>query len=217
MIHVLPTLWCRNIWSWGNTTESCDTKPRISKTGPTTISVEHGSLGQFTLEAEPISDGAGPALLFTENETNVAHLFDAANYSPYVKDAFHGFVVNGRPESVNPANIGTKAAAYYALDMPAGSETVLRLRLSSKEEAPADPFGAAFNKIFASRIKEADAFYEQFLPATIDAERRQIARQAFAGLFWSKQFYYYVVKDWLKGDADQPIPPKARKRGRNAD
>lgn len=217
VLHVLPTLWFRNIWSWGSTNESIETKPRLSKAGPTTICAEHDSLGHFKLQAEPVAAGNPPGLLFTENETNVAHLFNAANYSPYVKDGIHSFVITGRPESVNPANIGTKAAVYYALDMPAGSETVLRLRLSSKEETPAEPFGSAFNKIFANRIKEADAFYEPFLPATLDDNLRRVARQAFAGLFWSKQFYYYVVKEWLKGDPDQPIPPKSRKKGRNAD
>ena len=217
VLHVLPTLWFRNIWSWGDTNESCDVKPKLSKTGPTTIAADHGSLGQFVLNAEPVTDGENPALIFTENESNVAHLFDAENYSPYVKDGFHGFVVNGRPETVNPSNVGTKAAVYYALDMPAGSETVLQLRLSAKNETPAEPFGAAFNKVFAARLKEADAFYEIHLPKTIEPQLRSIARQAYAGLFWSKQFYYYVVKEWLKGDPEQPVPPKARKRGRNAD
>jgi len=217
VLHLLPTLWFRNCWSWGSTHEGCEPKPRLTKTGPASIVADHASLKRFKFEAEPIAKGDGPLLIFTENETNVARLFDAENYSAYVKDAFHTYVITGRAESVNAANVGTKAAAYYALDMPAGSEMTIRLRLSAQDEAPSQPFGADFNKIFAQRIREADAFYARHIPKSLPAPARSVARQAYAGLFWSKQFYHYVVKEWLDGDPDQPKPPRSRKRGRNSD
>jgi hypothetical protein len=222
VLHVLPTLWFRNSWSWGTTSEDGEGKPKLSKAGPQAVLAEHPTLGKFRLDAEPLGkdgdgDPAGPALLFTENETNAAQLFDGQNDSPYVKDAFHGYVINGRTEGVNPANVGTKAAAYYALDMPAGSAMKIRLRLSSADSATPTPFSPDFAKTFTRRIAEADAFYAQHIPATLPAAAQGVARQAYAGLLWSKQFYYYVVKDWLSGDPDQPKPPKGRRRGRNAD
>ncbi len=218
VLHLLPTLWFRNSWSWGQTTEEANSKPRLSKAGPATIMAEHQTLGRFKFEAEPVAEGDGPQLIFTENETNVAKLFKGENYSPYVKDAFHHYVINGRADTVNPANIGTKAAAYYALDMPPGSDMTFRLRLSSHEEAPKQPFNAEFDKIFARRIAEADLFYEQHIPQKLPKEMKLVARQAFAGLLWSRQFYYYVVKEWLEGDPDQPKPPRSRaKSGRNVD
>jgi hypothetical protein len=217
VLHLLPTIWFRNTWSWGTTTEDGDGKPKLSKVGPTSILADHPTLKKFRLDAESIANGDGPQLIFTENETNVDKLFGAENYSPYVKDGFHHYVINGRPESVNPANVGTKGAAYYALDMEPGAQMKIRLRLTRQEEVSATPFGADFPKIFAKRIAEADAFYARHVPTTLPENARQIARQAYAGLLWSKQFYYYVVKEWLNGDPDQPAPPKGRSKGRNAD
>jgi hypothetical protein len=217
VLHLLPTLLFRNTWSWGVTLENDATKPRMSKIGPTTILADHPTLKKFKLEAESVANGDGPQLIFTENETNLAKMFGGENYSPYVKDGFHSYVINGRAESVNPANIGTKAAAYYALDMPAGASMKIRLRLSAQDEAPPQPFGPDFAKIFTRRIAEADAFYELHIPKSLPADARMVARQAYAGLLWSKQFYYYVVKEWLDGDPDQVKPPKGRKHGRNAD
>jgi hypothetical protein len=217
VLHLLPTLWFRNTWSWGTTLENETAKPKLSKVGPATILAEHPTLKNFKLEAESVANGDGPQLIFTENESNVAKLFGAENYSPYVKDGFHGYVINGRAESVNPASVGTKAAAYYALDMPAGAQMKIRLRLTAVEESPQQPFGPDFAKLFARRISEADTFYNRHIPSTVPEQARIVARQAFAGLLWSKQFYYYVVKEWLAGDPDQPKPPKGRSRGRNAD
>ena len=232
VLHLLPTVWFRNSWSWGITSEDGEGKPKLSKGGPGTVAAEHPTLGKFRLDAEPLGpdgpDGApaGPQLIFTENETNIAHLFGGENYSAYVKDAFHGYVVNGHAEVLNPANVGTKAAAYYALDMPAGAETTIRLRLRPAADGAADgaatataarPFGPEFAATFAKRIAEADQFYAGQIPPTLPAAAQAVARQAYAGLLWSKQFYYYVVKDWLNGDPEQPKPPKGRRKGRNAD
>ena len=217
VLHLLPTVLFRNTWSWGTTLENDGAKPKLTKGGPTTILADHPTLKKFRLDAESVSNGDGPQLIFTENESNVAKLFGGANYSPYVKDGFHNYVISGRAESVNPANVGTKAAAYYALDMPAGAQMKIRLRLTSQDEAVDQPFNADFAKIFTKRIAEAEAFYNKKIPTTLPATARNIARQAYAGLLWSKQFYYYVVKEWLDGDPEQPKPPKGRKRGRNAD
>jgi hypothetical protein len=217
VLHLLPTIWFRNTWSWGSAVENDTSKPKLTKTGPSSITAEHKSLGKFRFDAQPVSDGNVPGLLFTENESNLASLFKGENYSPYVKDGFHAYVVNGRGAAVNPANVGTKGAAYYALEMPAGAETVIRLRLSGNEEMPAESFGPAFDQIFTDRIREADQFYDAHVSTAIPADARAVARQAYAGLLWSKQFYYYVVKEWLAGDPDQPKPPRSRRRGRNAD
>jgi hypothetical protein len=217
VLHLLPTIWFRNTWSWGVTLENDATKPKLSKAGPTTILAEHPTLKKFKLEAEPVANGDGPQLIFTENETNLEKLYKAENYSPYVKDGFHTYVTTGRADAVNPANIGTKAAAYYALDMPAGAETKIGLRLTAIDQASPQPFGADFNKTFAKRIAEADAFYARHIPAEVSDDARLVARQAYAGLLWSKQFYYYVVKEWLSGDPLQPAPPPGRERGRNCD
>ena len=217
VLHLLPTILFRNTWSWGTTLENDSNKPKLSKVGPSTILAEHPTLKKFKFEAESISNGDGPQLIFTENETNISKLYGGENYSPYVKDGFHSYVVSGRAETVNPANVGTKAAAYYAMDMEPGAQVKIRLRLTAAEEAPAAPFGPDFSKIFTKRMAEAEAFYNKKIPTNLPASARQIARQAFAGLLWSKQFYYYVVKEWLSGDPDQPPPPKGRKRGRNSD
>ena len=238
VLHVLPTLWFRNIWSWGRPDDSGDgsggpshpvpsgdgdnPKPRLTKTGPASMTANHPTLGGFRFDAEILGGkkadgGDAPQLLFTENDSDVKKLFDAENYTPYVKDAFHAFVISGRAEGVNPANVGTKAAAYYALDMPPGAETTLRMRLYGNDVAPAKSFGPDFDAVFAKRIAEADEFYDRHIPTELPDQERLVARQAFAGLMWAKQFYHYVVKTWLRGDPDQPAPPKARRSGRNAD
>jgi hypothetical protein len=232
VLHLLPTLWFRNTWSWGsgNSDESvtgqagaapevaAGAKPKLSKTGPTTIVAEHPTLQKFQLDVQPMSDSQSPQLIFTENETNLATLFEAENYSAFTKDGFHAYVTKGRAAGVNPANRGTKAAAYYALEMPPGSDTTIRLRLRGGDSnLSAAPFGADFNKTFTQRIKEADAFYARHIPATLNEEFRRVARQAYAGLFWSRQFYYYVVSQWLAGDPDQPKPPRGHTHGRNVD
>ncbi len=214
-LYLLPILWFRNTWAWGRSGEGYWPKPRLARSGRGSIVADHASLGEFQLAVEPHA-GRHPELLFTDNETNAERLWGVPNASPYVKDAFHEYVVQGRDEAVNPAGVGTKAAALYALEVAAhGSETV-RLRLFSSHEAPAEPFGKEFDETFAARKHEADAFYAHRIPHSTSAEEHRIARQAYAGLLWSKQFYYYDVRAWLDGDPAQPPPPPARRSGRNA-
>jgi Glycosyl hydrolase family 63 C-terminal domain len=209
--HLLPTLWYRNTWSWGRSGERYWARPRIQAAGDRTLIAEHATLGRFTLAAE----SAPEALLFTENETNARRLFGSANTSPYVKDAFHEALVHGRGDAVNPAAVGSKAALHYRLDVAAGGEAVLRLRLSAA--MPQEPFGDEHGRVFARRVDEADAFYAGRTQPGLGAEGRRIYRQAIAGLLWTKQFYCYVIKDWLEGDPAQPPPPAARRDGRNAE
>ena len=211
-LHVLPTLWFRNTWSWGRSGEGYWPKPRIARAGEGAISAEHASLGRFTCRGE-----GKPRLLFTDNETNVSRLFDAPNPSPYVKDAFHDCLVQGRTDAVNPAAAGTKAAFHYVVQVPAGGETTIRLRLSGEGEAGGRPAGRDADRIFTERIREADAFYAQRIPAEMAPAERSAMRQAYASLLWSKKFFHYVVKDWLEGDPAQPPPAASRLHGRNAD
>ena len=216
-IEVLPTLWFRNTWSWGRSGEGYWPKPQLSRLGADTIRAGHDSLGEFRLLAGPEPGGAPPAIVFTENETNATRLFGFANPTPWVKDAFHDLVVQGRADAVNPDG-GTKAAARYRLLVPAGGEAVLRLRLHAEDEPPGDDaLGAGFDAVLATRRSEADAFYRAHIPAAAGAEEARVMRQALAGLLWSRQFYNYVVRDWLQGDPAQPPPPPERQRGRNSE
>ena len=215
-IHVLPTLWFRNTWSWGRSGEGYWAKPSIrTATGGPGITAVHESLGEYRLAADTGPD-ADPRWLFTENETNAQRLFGAANSTPWVKDAFHEAVVHGRMEAVNPAAEGTRAAAWYRVRVPAGESRVLRLRLFAAAEATPEPFGPGFEREFAARIREADAFYDGVHGKGLTAEERRVCRQGYAGLLWSKQFYHLIVKDWLEGDPAQPACSPARRKGRNS-
>ncbi|MGK4002501.1 glucosidase [Sorangium sp. So ce1036] len=211
-IDVLPTLWFRNTWSWNRTGEGYSgRRPELWQAAAGVVCAEHEALGRMRLHAE-----GEPELLFTDNETNAERLFGAASRSPYRKDAFHEHIIRGAQGAVNPAKRGTKAAAHYRLSVPARGHVVLRLRLVAEGEAPEAPFGAGFDAIFDARIAEADDFHDSIAPAGLPPEERAVVRQAYAGLLWSKQFYHYVVGEWLEGDP--PIlPPESRKHGRNAD
>ncbi len=215
-LHVLPTLWFRNTWSWGRRSEGYHDRPRMRRAGPGRIAADHPTLGMFLLSAAPHPDGSTPELLFTENETNVERLFGAPNPSPWVKDAFGEYVIHGRREAVNPDEAGTKAAAHYRLLIPAGGQVVLSLRLSAEEEAPLRPFDDGFDRTFDQRTAEADAFYAGLLPDAAAPQERTVARQAYGGLLWSKQFYHYAVREWLEGDPAQPAPAR-RPGARNSD
>ena len=142
-------------------------------------------------------------------------MFGADNPGPFVKDAFHEYVIGGRQDAVNPKNHGTKAAAHYQPNVPAGGQIVVQLRLSPESEAAKNPLGDSFDRGFADRMREADEFYGARLPGKISAQQKLVVRQAYAGLLMSKQFYHYVVKDWLEGDPGPPPPPDSRKDGRN--
>ena len=215
-LHLLPTLWYRNTWSWGCKHEGCELKPRLQQAGPGRVQTQQASLGRFFWEIEPAGGQHAP-LLFTENESNVRKLFNAENPSPYVKDAFHDHVVHGQAGAINARGTGTKVAAHRVLDLAPGETAIMRTRLYAEGEKPPQAFGDRFAATLAGRRQEAAEFYAVVLPGGVSEEERNVARQAFAGLLWSKQFYHYIVKDWLEGDADQPPPPAARRTGRNSD
>jgi hypothetical protein len=204
-VHVLPTLWFRNTWSWGTD----EHKPSLRKKGDSAIEATHHDLGGRTLSC----DGA-PELLFTENESHAARLWGQPNSSPYVKDAFHRRVVSGERDAVNPAHVGTKAAAHYALDVPAGGSQVVRVRLSAT--APAKAF-KDFDKVFASRIADADEFYARITPKSFDDDARLVHRQALAGMLWSKQYYHFDLEQWLTEHGSHPLAESARRAVRNTD
>ncbi|HRE07390.1 MAG TPA: hypothetical protein PKX00_17370 [Opitutaceae bacterium] len=216
-LHVLPTLWFRNSWSWGCDHEGCEIKPRLREVAPGRVRCDHATLDRMLWQVEPAPDGTPVPLLFTENETNAEALFGAKNASPYVKDAFHAAVVGGRAEAVNPAKVGTKVAAHHALVLGPGESRTLRLRLHAETATPKTPFGRAFETVMSRRRDEADQFFEPMLAGRMTAEERKVARQAYAGLLWSKQFYHYVVREWLDGDPLQPPPPPGRRQVRNED
>src|SRR5438876_8688111 len=216
-LHLLPTLWFRNTWVWGQSGEGYGARPRMWRGAESTVLAEHATLGAFRLAAGLAPFGRPPALLFTENETNARDLYGDPNGQPFAKDAFHDYVVRGRSGAVNPARAGTKAAAYYRVELPARERFTVRLRLTAAEEAVAVPLGREFDAVFEARIREADEFYQSRLPGKATEEECRVARQAYAGLMWSKQFYHYVMKDWLEGDPAQPPPPASRRAGRNHD
>jgi hypothetical protein len=208
-LRLLPTVWFRNTWAWHDGAG----KPRLTAQGLDTIRLDEPSYGARWLYCE----GANQ-LLFTENDTNTARIFGTPT-TGYAKDGINDFVVDGRIEAVNPARVGTKAAADYALRVPAGGTAVVRLRLSDRDadRLPGGPFGPVFDQMFARRRREADEFYAEVIPAELDADARQVMRQSLAGVLWSKQYYHYVVRYWLQGDLTQPPPPDSRLAGRNSE
>jgi hypothetical protein len=204
-LHLLPTLWFRNTWSW----EKDASKPSLRQAGDGTILASHGQLGDRTLSC----DGR-PELLFTENESNASRLWGQANPVPYVKDAFHEYLISGREDAVNPDKVGTKAAALYRLEVPAGGSEVVRLRLSAKPAA--DTF-STFDKIFAARLADADEFYDRITPAALSEDERRVQRQALAGMLWSKQYYYFDVDKWLEEHEAHPLTGTAHNNARNTE
>ena len=203
-LDVLPTIWYRNTWSWGRPAA----KPSLKLLPGGCIELSEPYYGKRYLAA----DGA-PEWLFTENESDDRALWGSAKASPFTKDGIGRCVVNGDHDAVNPAGIGTKAAAHYSLTLGAGESASLALRFS--DALPADPFGPGFAQVFTDRIREADEFYASLAPHGLSDDARSVMRQAFAGLLWSKQFYHYVVRDWLSGDPSSPPPPAQRREGRN--
>jgi hypothetical protein len=214
-LHVLPTLWFRNTWSWGGDAP----RPLLREAGSgTVIAASHPDLGERFLACAD-----GPALLFTENETNTERLFGSAGRSPYMKDGIDRFLVHGESASVNPGRTGTKAAAHYPLTIGAGESRILRLRLSDK--APLRPASTAsgtdptlshdFDALFDVRRHEADAFYAAVIPESLDPDAANVMRQALAGMLWSKQFYNYDVDHWLREHGADPFGPGRRGPTRN--
>ncbi|MCC5829709.1 MAG: glucosidase [Phycisphaeraceae bacterium] len=214
-LRVLPTLWCRNTWMWGCSHEGCEPKPYMRRGDRQRVVVDHKTLGRFSLVAGVGPTGEAPDLIFCENETNLKKVFGVEGGTRYPKDALHRYVVHGQADAVNPRHQGTKAAADYQLTVGAGQSISLKLRLHAESEATSEPLGEDFDEIVSRRIQEADRFYETVIPDDHCPERKRVARQAYAGLIWTKQFYHYSVLDWLEGDQGQPPPPEQRLEGRN--
>jgi len=220
-LHLLPMLWFRNTWSWGRESDGYWPRPRLVGQPDRSIIAEHAALGRYRLSLDPPADRM-PTLLFTENESNTQRLWGIPNAQPYVKDAFNEAVVDRRTEAVNPAGVGTRAAMHLLAEIPAGDRLELRLRLAAEAEpagqAPKSAaFGGEFGAVFERRIAECEAFHAARDPAGLVEGERRVVRQANAGLLWSRQFYHYVVPQWLEGDPAQVPPPAGRAAGRNRD
>src|SRR5262249_44033264 len=205
ILHLLPQLWFRNTWSW----KGEPGKPRLTAAGPGVGGARH------PVRAKPPPNGEGGAPpLFGKNETTSPRLYGVKGAKAYYKDAFHDYVVRGDRSAVNPEQTGTKAAVHYVLKVAAHSSTRVRLRLTNGPLT--DPFGR-FDNLVTQRRDEADAFYADLQTGIADEDARAVQRQAFAGLIWSKQFFYYDVPEWLKGDPAQPAPLRERRHGRNSE
>src|SRR6478752_810894 len=214
-IHVLPTLWCRNVWSWGKKNrEWSRNKPSITGDG-TCVIARHETLGDFRLIVDSPNSWKNE-WLFTENDTNCQTVFGTPNPTPYVKDAFHRYLIQGEKEAVSPIPAGTKSAAHLQFLIPPGKSVTVRCRLHALDETNGYAGFEKFDEVFQQRIAESDAFYDDVIPTGISNNERMICRQGYAGLLWTKQFFYYVIEDWLKGDNGEP-PSEARLNGRNAD
>ncbi|MGB7439382.1 MAG: hypothetical protein WBR26_16005 [Candidatus Acidiferrum sp.] len=238
VLHLLPTLWFRNTWSWGEDLRRPVACRAADTSGGISAQIEHWQYGRRWLLAE-----GTPELLFTENETNYVKLFNYRERVPYVKDAFHEYVIHENKQAVNPALSGTKMAAHSVFHIPPGQAATIKLRLTDTDPlgsmdpelpwagsnaaagqhtatlgilAPGD-FGTAFDTLFSSRMKEADEFFDSRIPRRLSPDARMVVRQAYSGMLWSKQFYHYDVERWLEGDPAGPTPPSSRWKGRNKD
>jgi hypothetical protein len=233
---LLPTLWFRNTWSWGYKAGPMDDvpdKPCLRQTegseGISAIEANHPAAGTYHLYIEGASD-----LLFTENETNSKRLYGLPDGAVYVKDAFHRYLIQGETEAVNPARLGTKAAALYHLSLAPGEARAIRLRLTSISDfgfsisdsdqskiqnlkSKIESSFVDFDSIFAQRLAEADEFYATIQNPALSEDEKQVQRQALAGMLWSKQLFYYDIEQWLTGDPAYPPPPASRWYGRNRD
>jgi hypothetical protein len=206
LINIIPQVWFRNTWSWGRDSH----KPKLYALRDSVVQVEHHGLGR---RRWLYVDGDAE-LLFCENETNAQRLYGVNGTSGYFKDGINDYVVHGASEAVNPAKDGTKVGMNYKLTVPAGGSVSVRLRINDKlTERPFEKFDETFRK----RISEADEFYAELQSGIDDADKRNVQRQAFAGMLWSKQFYYFDVGQWLSGDPGQPAPPESRRHGRNGE
>jgi hypothetical protein len=208
-LHLLPTLWFRNTWSWDG-----GEKPVIrawdKKKLFQVVEADHSNLGtRWLYFASP------DELLFTDNETNMKRVFGAENHASFLKDGINDYIVHGVTEAVNPEGTGTKVSPHYVLDVKGGEEISLKLRLSDTGNLK-NPLGAEFDSAFEDRKREADEFYDKTTPFRISDDMKAVQRQAFSGMLWTKQFYYYVVDEWIKGDSRAPEPPGERKNGRNS-
>jgi hypothetical protein len=237
-LHLLPQFWFRNTWSWGKDLRRPVARVGTGAPGSSCAELQHWQYGKRWLLA-----AGQPQLLFTENETNYARIFAGKNRSPYVKDAFHEYVIHGNKGAVNPEQMGTKMGAHYPVELGAGQSTTLKLRITDLEplggmdtafsqagtitspgrtDRPegvpgTNDFGAGFDGLFATRQKEADEFYAARVPKELSDDATGVMRQSFAGMLWSKQYFHYDVCTWLDGDPAGPPPPPGRENGRNKD
>jgi hypothetical protein len=204
-LHVLPTIWFRNVWSWGEQGR----RPELRADGNGVVSIAHPELGERFFYAEGSAE-----FLFTENDTNTERVFKRPNSTPYVKDGINNYIVHGRGDAVNPARTGTKAAAHYTLSIAAGQSQVIRLRLTDALAARSGSSRASqfdnFDAVMTNRRREADEFYQSVIPASLNADQANVMRQALAGMMWTKQFYYYDVDKWLEERGAGPFNPKRR-------
>ena len=206
-LHVLPTLWFRNEWSWPSGTQRPALRQLEGSATCPTIAAEHPKLGHFYLYCD-----RNVPLLFTENETNTQRLFGVPNRTPYVKDGINNYVVLGQQDAVNHEGTGTKASADYQLEIRPGGHEVINLRLteagpedSLRVYGPHGPFGGHYEEMFRTRKQEADEFYEAITPPALDRDAADVMRQALAGMLWSKQFYHYDVDTVARGARGRPI------------
>jgi hypothetical protein len=203
-LHVLPTLWFRNQWSW----HGVDDRPTLERVG-NAVKAVHPILGERHLYC----DGS-PPLVFTENETNTQRIFGIPNCSPYVKDGINNYIVHGQKNAVNPEQKGTKVAAHYRVMVKAGESEVVRLRLSKVAPEMDNPF-RDFDEVLEARHKEADEFYDTVIPRSLNADQANVMRQALAGMLWSKQFYHYDVDKWLEERGSDPFKENRKHAPRN--
>ncbi len=209
-LHVLPTAWFRNTWSWDGT----EAKPCMQQIASGLVRIDHPLFGELELSGSSI-DGTEPALLFCENETNERRVFNSASGTRWPKDGINDRVVHGA-DTVNPQQLGTKCAFWYQVTVSPGATVELRLRLRpGRTNGVGDQLGSGFEQVLRAREAEADEFYADLTPTGATTDEALVMRQAFAGMLWSKQLYYFDVERWLQGDAAQPTPPPARLRGRN--
>jgi hypothetical protein len=235
-LRLLPSLWFRNTWSWGKDLRRPSVQRATNIQGSVCAELEHWRYGKRWLLC-----AGQPELLFTQNETNFARLFNGKNRTPYVKDAFHEYLIRGNKSAVDVKQSGTKMAAYYPLELGPGQSETIKLRLTDREPLasmqrglgvvgtitspghaepgedvpPANDFAAGFDNLFALRQKEADEFYASRVTSELSDDAKSVMRQALGGLLWSKQFYHYDVRAWLEGDPAGPPPPQERMKGRN--
>jgi hypothetical protein len=214
-LHVLPTIWFRNRWSWGENYDPPQAKVIDGLAGGVQLELNEFHYGKRWLAF----DGA-PEMLFTNNETNMERLFKTKSTTPYVKDAFHRYLIGGEKSAVNPAKTGTKAGAHFANEIAPGQSWTIHCRLTdynpvANGASSETLFRAGFDNVFNQRIQDADEFYQQRDGENLSTDEKLVQRQAFAGLIWSKQSYHYDVQRWLDGDPTQPAPDPARRFGRN--
>ena len=216
-LHLLPTLWFRNQWSW----QDVGDRPVLQKAEASADSSVVKAVDAILGERYWYCEGKVP-LLFTENETNMQRIFGVANRTPYVKDGIDHFVVHGEANAVNPAQTGTKASAHYRFTIPAGQSKQIQLRLTDRvpatflrDDKSGGPFGESFNKTFEARRNEADEYYTAITPPSLNPDEAMVMRQALAGMLWSKQFYHYDVDKWLEERGSDPFKATRKAAPRN--